>query len=347
MWKVFKDSETAMIDGHGDDIWRYGDKVRYNFSTNIHAAFDHSSLMERLMECQGVVTSYPEPVPVSVEKAVARLHGCDSAEVMVTNGATESIYLIARGYAGIKSVIIIPTFKEYQDACVMHGHDVVVVTGLDMIPDDAGMVWLCNPNNPTGRVVPREALLRIVKDNSDKIFVIDQAYGEYTTLPVLSAEDAVSAGNVVLLGSLTKRFAVPGLRIGYSIGAGDLMDNIRKWRMPWSVNGLAIAGALYLLEHISDYNIDASSLHAEALRISDEFMDMGIRVTPTDCNFLLCELPHGNAHDLKRSLVEKSGILIRDASNFEGLDSRFFRVAAQSHEENDILIKEVGLWLHT
>lgn len=348
-----------MIEGHGDDLWRYAGKIRHNFSTNIHSAFDHGPLMEMLARSGYAVASYPEPAPVSVERAVADMVGCMPDEVMAANGATEAIYLIAIEFAGKNSAILAPTFREYQDSCRMHSHKISFIDSLEVLSESGkggvterfDTVWLCNPNNPTGQVIPRERLLEVIAANPETVFVIDQAYSDYTLLPVLTARDAVEAGNVVLLGSLTKRFAVPGLRIGYAVGASVLLDRFSRWRMPWSVNGPAIAGALYLLARRSEYLIEASGLHAEALRISEEFRKMGIDVTPTDCNFILCRLPDVNGKevhmtDLKEYLIEEAGILIRDASNFEGLDGRYFRIAAQSPEENDLLISKVREYLN-
>lgn len=330
-----------MIDGHGDDLWHYGGKVKHNFSTNIHAAFDHSSLMAMLAASEETLRSYPEPEPLSVEKAISLQEGCTPQEVMVTNGATDAIYLIAKEFSGSRSAILSPTFREYQDACAMHSHTVSFINSIEMMPTECEVVWICNPNNPTGQTIPKDRLLEAFSRHRGKTFIIDQAYSDYASCEPLHAEEAVKARNVILLGSLTKRFGVPGLRIGYAIGNSELIASIKRWRMPWSVNGFAIKGALYLLCNISRYHIDAESLHKEALRISEEFRRMGITVSPTDCNFILCRLPEGTAAELKQYLIDEAGILIRDASNFQGLDCRWFRVAAQTREENNLLIENV------
>lgn len=139
-----------------------------------------------------------EPEPLAVERAVAELHDALPEQVMVANGATEAIYLIAAEFSSCKSAIVVPTFREYQDAAILHGHEVSYVGSLDEIPADADLVWLCNPNNPTGEVAIKDKLLRIVAENRDKIFIVDQAYSDYTLLPVLTTADALDAGNVIL-----------------------------------------------------------------------------------------------------------------------------------------------------
>lgn len=312
--------------------------MKHNFSTNIHLAFDHSALMAHIASSADAILSYPEPEPISVEQKIADMQGCKPEEVMVTNGATEAIYMIAKEFSGSNSAIVSPTFREYQDACKMHGHQIDFIHLINEISVEHGLIWLCNPNNPTGKVIPKDFLLEIISENLDKVFVIDQAYSDYTLLPTLTAKEAVDVGNVILLGSLTKRFAVPGLRIGYAIGAKKLLDRVKGWRMPWSVNGIAVESAKYLIDNIARYDIDAEGLHKEALRISGKLREMGIEVENTDCNFILCKLQDGTAAELKQYLMDEGGMLIRDASNFEGLTERHFRVAAQRRDENDRLV---------
>lgn len=122
---------------------------------------------------------------------------------------------------------------------------------------------------------------------------------------------------------------------------------MRELRMPWSVNQLAIEAAKYLLDNKSNYHIDADGLHREALRIAESLRALGIAVSNTDCNFILCKLPAGNAAELKEYLVNSHGILIRDASNFEGLGKGHFRVAAQKPVENDMLINAIRQWMES
>lgn len=115
--------------------------------------------------------------------------------------------------------------------------------------------------------------------------------------------------------------------------------------MPWAVNLFAIEGAEYLLRNGNGYRIDHRQLHAEASRIASRLTELGISVLPTDCNFILCRLPWGKASDLKNFLIDRHGLLIRDASNFQGLSDAHFRIAAQSRKENDLLISAIKQWM--
>lgn len=348
-----------MLHGHGDDLYLYGDKIRYNFSSNVYSDVDHSALMSHLAGMGNLLKSYPEPEARSLEAKIAAMVGVKPEEVLVTNGATEAIYLIAMSQHGSKTQIIAPAFREYQDACRIHGVDIEFIPKISHISKEASSLWLCNPANPSGMVTQLNLIKDALNEFPDKLFVIDQAYAAYSVKPVLSHRDAVDAGNVILLSSLTKDFAVPGLRIGYAVANRVLLDRLRSMRMPWSVNALAIEAADFLLDHRSDYHIDAQFLHKEALRLAAGFQKLGITVSPTDCNFILCKLPSlqgsefselsGNpnlppkgglrgAALLKECLIDQHGILIRDASNFEGLTPFHFRVAAQSPIANTLLL---------
>ncbi|MDE6066164.1 MAG: aminotransferase class I/II-fold pyridoxal phosphate-dependent enzyme [Duncaniella sp.] len=334
-----------MIEGHGDDAYRYGCEIKHNFSTNVYCGFDHSALVSHLASVAGSIKRYPEPSPSSVEKVLADQKGVTSRSVMVTNGATEAIYLIAQMMRGSKSCIVEPTFSEYRDACAVHGHTVCGITDMTAIPEDADAVWLCNPNNPTGQVTDSDMLRRCIECNPSVLFIIDGAYADYSMVRTMDEKEVCGYGNVILLGSLTKRFAIPGLRIGYAVANHKILDRLRAMRMPWSVNQLAIEGAKYMLAHASEYPIDATTLHSEAVRIGESLSKLGIEITPTDCNILLGRLPHGKARDLKDYLAERHGILIRDAGNFHGLSPAHFRIAPLSSPENDTLIGAIAEWL--
>lgn len=345
-----------MIDGHGDDLYAYDGLVRHNFSSNILSGVNHEALAWHIAGCVRGIAGYPEPVPLSLERMLSERLGISPSNVMVTGGATEAIYLIAHACACRDSIVVAPTFSEYEDACTLYNHNVRFMdwdslaswnsgeTVVSPAVKDSAVVWLCNPNNPTGKVLDVDKLRHMILSVPESLFVIDQAYADYTTEAVLSADEAVRMGNVLLLGSFTKRYSVPGLRIGYAVGSDGIMEAVKAVRMPWSVSVPAIECGKYLLSHSDSYVIDCRGLHSEALRLADELRKIGLEVMDTDCNFMLACLPAGTSHELKEWLIYRHGILIRDASNFHGLTERHFRVAAQTREENDLLIYAMKEW---
>jgi len=335
-----------MIEGHGDDLYKYGKKIVSNFSSNVYNRIDHSGLYQRLNERLSTICSYPEPMPYSLESEIARRYSLTPRQVCVTNGATETIYLIAQVFQGRISAVLGPTFSEYADACRVHRHKVKPFYSLDALPEDAELVWICNPNNPTGEVRNKEDLKALVDSHPDKLFIFDQSYEYFTLKSLLGIKEAASFPNVILLHSMTKQYAIPGLRVGYFTASEGLTDDVRCRRMPWSVNSLAIEAAKYLLEEGDGISADIPQLLAERERLTNLLLATGmLEIWPTDTHYMLIKLRMGKAAALKDFLAVNHGILIRDASNFEGLDERFFRIATQTPEENDKLVKAISEWM--
>ena len=316
-----------MISGHGDDLYQY-DHVRMNFSSNICQHADLQALKAHLASCLDLIGNYPEPEAWSLERLIAQREGVPSECVVVTNGATEAIYLVAQAFP-YRYDLLVPSFSEYADA-------------LDMFPSQTEQtaVWLCNPNNPTGDVFSIDELYDMAQNHD--LVVIDQSYEDYTDAPKLSVQEAVEMRKVVQLHSLTKSYGVPGLRIGYITAAAPLAAKIRKCLRPWAVNALAIEAGKFLLTHGSRLKPDLK----ETRRLARRLQATGeVRVDESHTNFMLCEIRCATAAELKDYLVREHGMLIRDASNFEGLTRRHFRVAAQTAAENDALVAAVKLFI--
>lgn len=324
---------------HGDDAYKYKD-IRLNFSSNVYNHFDHSHLFCYLSGQMACVASYPEPTPSSLEQKMAERLGVSADNIVVTNGATEAIYLIAQAYRGSHSAILQPTFSEYGEACRINEH---TLTNIMSLPDHTPQLfWLCNPNNPTGHTLPKEELTELFRCHPDTLFILDQSYAPYYNAELLTAGEAVALGNVIMLHSMTKEYGIPGLRLGYVAGSSMRLNALRQLRMPWSVNSLAIKAGEYLLQHPDDYVLPTEMLISERKRVEETLIATGrISTTPSDTHILLCRLHDGTAADLKDRLARQYGILIRDASNFTGLDSHYFRIAVQTPEENDDLIASI------
>lgn len=328
-----------MIEGHGDDIYLYPG-IRMNFSSNIYGHADLNGLKAFLNARMDVIGSYPEPQPYSLERIIARKHGIPDGCVLATNGVTEAIYLIAQAYSGGHGnpyTIEHPTFSEYADACNMFG---MRPAGKDDTSRKGSIAWLCNPNNPTGSVYTQEAVGEYIRHHG--LVVIDQAYEDYTKARIMSPQEAVQAGNVVQLHSMTKTYAVPGLRIGYITAAEHIVREIRRYARPWTVNSLAIEAGKFLIANNRPAITDLDGYLQEAQRLKRELNSIPhIHAGETETNFMLVRIMNDTAARLKEYLAAKHGILIRDASNFDGLDCHCFRIAAQCREENDTLIAAI------
>ena len=336
-----------MIFGHGDDAWQYGEKIKMDFSSNVYFGADLTALKDHLMGRFDVVAHYPEPEATSLEAMIAESLGVPTDTIMVTSGATEAIYLIAQLYRGWGSIIPQPTFTEYEDACRTYGHLLSYNANdeLEVMPEDR-LYWLCNPNNPTGNVVNKLLITHIIRQNPRFLYVVDQSYADYTLAPMIQAKDLTDCYNVMLLHSLSKKYCVPGLRLGYVFASPIIIDRLRQIRQPWTVNALAIEAGKYLVENNPQMIPDLENYLQEAKRLHQQLSAVrGLMVMDTSTHFMLVNLDHGNTPELKRWLIEHHGILIRDASNFRGLDNHCFRVTARTPEEDDQLVEAIKGYL--
>lgn len=320
-----------MIEGHGDDGYRYG-MVRMNFSSNIYAHADLSALKAYLAAHLDCIASYPEPSARTLEALIADDCGLDASQVLVTAGATEAIYLIAQTFRSDPTYRVLrPSFSEYEDACRQEGYSET---------EQAALCWLCNPENPTGRVYDKDFVKNLSRQH--RLVVLDQSYEDYTDRPLLSPLEAVETGNLIQLHSMTKRYGVPGLRLGYVVSSAALVALLRARMRPWTVNALALKAGEWLLREKPQILPDRHAYLAEARRLRERLDKIaGIEMEPTSTNFMLGTVHPATAAELKDFLALQKGMLIRDASNFEGLTPHHFRVAAQTPEEDDALVEAV------
>jgi threonine-phosphate decarboxylase len=294
-----------------------------------------------------VVGHYPEPEPTSLEAMIAESLGVAEDTIMVTNGATEAIYLIAQLYSGWASIIPQPTFTEYEDACKLYHHLLSYVADdeMEVLPEDR-LYWLCNPNNPTGNVVNKLLIAHIIRQHPRYLYVVDQSYADYTLSPMIQPKDLTECYNVMLIHSLSKKYCVPGLRLGYIFASPIIIDRLRQIRQPWTVNAMAIEAGKYLIKNNPQMIPDLQEYLEEAKRLHDNLSAVrGLMVMETSTHFMLVNIDHGNTPDLKRWLIENHGILIRDASNFRSLDNHCFRVTARTPEEDDQLVEAIKEYL--
>lgn len=340
-----------MIFGHGDDAWQYGEKIKMDFSSNVYSGADLTALRDHLMEDFHIVGHYPEPEPTSLEAMIAESLGVAADTIMVTNGATEAIYLIAQLYSGWASIIPQPTFTEFEDACKLFHHLLSYIADdeLEVLPEDR-LYWLCNPNNPTGNVVNKLLITHIIRQHPRYLYVVDQSYADYTLKPMIQPKDLTDCYNVMLIHSLSKKYCVPGLRLGYIFASPIIIDRLRQIRQPWTVNAMAIEAGKFLIKNNPQMIPNLEEYLEEARRLHEKLSAIrGLMVMDTSTHFMLVNIDYGkaNTQNLKRWLIENHGILIRDASNFRSLDNHCFRVTARTPEEDDLLVEAIKGYLKT
>lgn len=329
-----------MIHGHGDDLYRSGAEVKANFSTNVWYEADTAPLCRFLTERISGIFHYPEPDAGSFRRAAAEYHGVQPANILAGNGATELFYIVAHAFAGGTTLLPVPSFTEYEDACNLYDHNVQFLTDTDIhsLPADANLMFICNPNNPDGRIWTTDEIRTLLDRYPDMVLVIDESFihfapGASTAIPLLSEYT-----NLLIIRSMTKCYAIPGLRLGYMLGDEALIEFIAGFGQPWSVNALAIEAGKYLLRHGESSLPDAARLLRRQQQFSRRVAAIpGFRPLPSQTSFFLTETDYDST-DLKHRLLESHGILIRDASNFRGLNNHYFRVNTLTDEKNALLI---------
>lgn len=339
-----------MLFGHGDDFYNYQNEVNSNFSSNVWHGANLSMLREHLDKQFEKITRYPEPDASSLKRIIARRHEVKEENVLVTNGSVTAIYLMAQAWNKAKSTIFVPTFAEYEDACVLHEHEISFFSNQDDLSalslDGQQFCWICNPNNPDGTLLSRTELLSLIAANKKTIFVIDQSYASFTTEDLLKPQDVLKNKNLVIVQSMSKAYNIPGLRTGYLVAAPKIIAEINKYVIPWSVNVFAIEASKYILIHPAQFTLPIRKWQRETAELIYQLNKFdALEVIPTATTFFLVRLKKGKAVDLKNYLMEKHGLLIRDAGNFRGLDETFFRICTQRGEENQRLVDAIAEWL--
>lgn len=338
-----------MLFGHGDDYYQSTRSIISNFSSNVWHGADLSGIREHLYRRFDRLTRYPEPDAASLKRLLAQHYGVETSQLVVTNGSITAFYLLAQAWQGARSAIAVPSFAEYEDACRPHGHRLTFFPtkmGLSEIPlEEQDMCWLCNPNNPDGRLYTRAELLALLEANRQVLFVIDQAYADFVTTELLHPADVEAHPNLVLVQSISKAHNLPGLRIGYLVAAPEIVKRVARFLIPWSVNAVAVEVGNYVLSHPEQFMLPLRAWLDETAWFISRLNEQGIvEALPTSTTFFLAHLRRGKAADLKRYLLETHGILIRDASNFRTLDDRYIRLSTQTREENEALLQALDAW---
>ena len=341
-----------MLFGHGDDFYNTKKEVKINFSSNVWHGANLEKLKEHLNSQFDKLTRYPEPDAATLKRLLARRFEIGEENIVVTNGSITAFYLLAQAKKGAKSTIAVPSFSEYEDACRLHEHEITYFSTSDDLSEltleGQDFCWICNPNNPDGKLLHRSELLPLIAANRQTTFIIDQAYVAFTTEELLKPSDVKNNPNLVIVQSISKAYNIPGLRIGYLIASTELTQEINKYLIPWSVNAIAIEASKYILIHPAQFTLPIRKWQRETAELIYQLNKLDIiEVMPTSSTFFLVRLKKGTAASLKNYLLDNYSILIRDASNFRGLDETFFRLSTQRSEENELLIEGIKAWSAT
>lgn len=280
-------------------------------------------------------------------------HRITAENIVPANGSSELIRLFAETTLerGDRVIIPAPTFDEYAFQCRLFGGDVQYCDYskiLELSPDEisnASLLFLCNPNNPTGNLIARDDVKRLAERCSDHetFLFVDEAFIELSDPAESVAHLVFDSDFVFVIRSLTKVFAVPGIRLGFGIASRELAELLNRARLVWNVGAQADAVGTAMIEMCmkSDYlerSIDLITKEREYLE--KKLTERGFSPLKSDVNFILVDVSKTgmNSHELAEGLLDH-GILVRDCATFVNLDERYIRIAVRTSAENRMLVQ--------
>jgi len=348
---------------HGGEVWdvavetgrSVGDFV--DFSSSVNPLGPSPKAFDALRDGFGRLTFYPDSNSTALREAIACHYGSlDSRNVIVGNGSTELIYLFAEVFlkSGDVALVPSPSFGEYESAVRKAGGEpkfVPLDSGFQVEAEafkreirDAKVVYLCNPNNPTGMLIKHNSLLEIVEAalEEEVLVFLDEDFIEFVDDE--KEQSLISKlgrfPNLFILRTFTKFYGLTGLRVGFGLADTGIIDILSRVKMPWSVNSLGQAAAAAALSDEAHNAKTHTVIKAERKFLLSELAKLkGFRVYPADANYFFLDIRRSgfSAAQLRERML-KLGVLVRDCSSFQGLDGFYLRVAVRMREENERLL---------
>lgn len=327
-----------------------------DFSANINPFGPPPKLQEQWGNLLNGIEKYPDPKTTLLKKKLAQREGIEENQILIGNGGAEIISLIGRLLAGKHVMIVEPAFSEYEQACKVNRCEIsyfqlsedwnVDIELLTKKLTNVDALFFCNPNNPTGLYFNKqtiENLLTLCKEHNCYLIVDEAFYDfvpEYESLvPYLS-----SYSNLLLLRSMTKIYAIPGLRLGYVMASAEIIERLSNYQPHWSVNSIAMKVGELCLEEDEYVGHTVQFIRAEREQLYEFYRSNQFEVTNSKVNFYLLRDPFlEDQYPLFQYLLE-NGIVPRHTFNFPGLKGRWLRFAVRTSQENRLLMEVMLEW---
>lgn len=328
-----------------------------DFSSSVNPLGPSQKALDAITNAFSRIEAYPDSYSNALRKVLAEHYGNITPDnIIVGNGSTELMYLFAEVFLrrGEKALMAAPTFGEYEAAVRKTGECVKFIRlgnsfqleAEAFIREMAGckLVFLCNPNNPTSKLIPQKTLTEILDNALQQgiIVFLDEDFLEFIddekSRTMISKIDKYP--NLFVLRSFTKLFGLTGLRCGYGIAHKDIINAMLCAKIPWNVNCLAQPAAIAALNDKEHLKQTLDLIKKEKAYIQQELSQFkSFTFTEPDANFFFIDIRNTGltANNLKHRML-KQGILIRDCSSFVGLNEFYIRVAVKTHSENVRLI---------
>ena len=323
---------------HGGDVWQGRDPGEYlDFSANLNPEGPPDWVRAAMAGGLRYAAWYPDVRSAAALRGMSAHLRLAPECLLLTSGGIEAAALAAR-LPG-PHAIAQPAFEEYGRLCGPH-RDVARSALEDFSPRPGETLWLCNPNNPTGDALPRDAVLALLGKLEDVggRLVVDEAFIDYC--PEKSVREMVADHPaLVVLGSMTKVLAIPGVRLGYLAAHPSVVEGLREALSPWRLNCVADAVAAALPGHEMDFEHIRALNDARRAAVAAAFGELGAKVYPSDANFLLCDF----RRDMRPAIeaLRQRKILVRPCGMFPGLDHGHVRLCVRTEGENERLVEAI------
>lgn len=334
---------------HGGNIYTY--KNCLDFSANCNPLGTPAKVKQAVRDSLDCIKDYPQVGYAPLKKAIAEYEGVEPESVICGNGAAELIYSLCQAVKPKKALIPIPTFAEYEQALASCGCEVEHVllkeedgfqmqeSFINWLHRELDMVFLCNPNNPTGLLIDRDFLFRILRvcREMDILLVVDECFLDFVQEPEKYTLKAQLSRyhNLFILKAFTKRYAMAGIRLGYGISENmELLEAMTQVTQPWNISVIAQAAGIAALKETMYVEAGRHIVFEEAKYLKEELQRLGMQVFPSEANYIFFRGPE-HLFDI----CIKQGVLIRSCSNYAGLCKGYYRVAVRTHAENEELIR--------
>ena len=325
------------------------DKI-IDFSANINPIGPVPDLNKILEKTFKEIINYPDPDYTELKKSISKFGGWHAEMIIPANGASELLYAAAAITTGKRALIPVPSYSDYTEAAKRAALEVIHVKTIEKDNfllnintlsehiKDRDIVFIGRPNNPIGNCIDITSLVSFIRTNPNSTFIVDESFLEFSPETVSIAADLPQ--NAIMIRSMTKFYAIPGLRLGYAIAHPGVAQKINSQLTPWSVNCFAQAAGITSLENTLYQKESFTFTKAARTEFVKNLSELSyLRVFPSDSNFVLVKLDEElNGTQLQKEFL-KHGLAIRRCSNFTGLNDQFIRVAIKTVQENECFVK--------
>ena len=326
-----------------------------DFSSNVNPLGSHPGVKKYLKKQLNQIHVYPDSESKRLRSNLKWFTGISTSQILIGNGATEIIYNFCSAFVNKRSKVLIPcpTFSEYEKAVKFSSGKIIPFKSLNLNEDFQkfiakipikGIVFICNPNNPTGEILSKKNMEQIVKiaEKKSTLVFVDETFIELVPDSNPSLVKIIkNYDNLFILRSFTKSFGLAGLRIGYGLGSKKIIEILQRIKIPWNVNYIAQSAASAALCYSDFLDKSRQNIKKENYFLMNSLSKLEwLSCFNSSTNFILIKTKI-NSKILQKKLLKKN-ILIRDCSTFCGLNENYVRIAVKNRKENQILVNALG-----